>query len=112
MALRVQTVANVGTGSPAGAQAPYNCDWMQTPFGLSWSVENLGTAVTGTFSVQQTFDDVNTVAAPVWTDVVTAATGNANGLITEPIQFLRINVTTGPSGGSITFRTIQGMSSR
>lgn len=105
----VQTIA---AGAPAGAQAPYSCDWMQSPFGVSWSMEGLG-AVTGTYTIEQTMDDLNNSAiTPVWTSILADLTANAQGNIGTPCTFVRARFTTGPVGGSVRFRCIQGMSSR
>lgn len=105
----VQTVV---AAAPAGAQTPYAADWMQTPFSTQWSVEGIGGGVTGTYNVEYTLDDVNAVASPTWFASVSAATANGTGFIGQPVQFIRVNFTTGPVGGNTTFRILQGMSAR
>ena len=105
----VQTIV---AAAPAGAQTPYGCDWMQAPFNISWKVDGLGTT-TGTYSVEYTLDDVNSVTTPTWTQVVPSLqTANGIGQITFPIRFLRVNFTVGPVGGNCTFTALQGQTSR
>jgi hypothetical protein len=109
MGLPWRQVTNAGTAA-AGAQTPYAVDWMQSPMNLGWSVE-YGASATGTFKLQQTFDDLQSTS-PTWVDVTTSGTAAANGTITEPITGLRINFSAGPATAAITFVAIQGMTSR
>jgi len=105
----VQTIV---AAAPAGAQAPYAADWMQSPFDCTWSLEGLG-STTGTYSIEYTMDDVNAVASPTWTQIVPAnQTINRQGQITFPVMFLRVNFSVGPVGGNCTFVVLQGMSAR
>ena len=102
----------VPIGAPAGAQTPYACDWMQSPFAIGWDTEFQASA-TCTYNVEYTFDDVNTVASPVWWPAITnGQTAGAQATLTTPCRFLRINATTGPATNTVTFRAIQGQTSR
>lgn len=105
-------VTNNGTAA-AGAQAPYNCDWMESPFECSYSVE-IPSGGAATFTVETTLDDVNTVASAsvVWNTVTASGTVNATGSLTTPVLFARVNYSAGPTTHPVTFRVIQGMSSR
>lgn len=105
----VQTIA---AAAPAGAQTPYAADWMQSPYAAAWSVEGLGGGVSGTYTVEYTFDDVNSVASPTWFPIAGAATTNERGVLTEPALWIRVNFATGPVGGSAKFRIVQGMTAR
>ena len=105
-------VQPVAAGAPAGAQIWYMADWMQSPFNSSWSVEGLGGGVSGTYNVEATLDDPNVVSVPEVFDVVSAQTADAFGNIVAPVLAIRVNFTTGPVGGGVTFRVVQGMTSR
>lgn len=105
----VQTVA---AAAPAGGQTPYAADWMQSPFQASWSVEGLGGGVTGQYNIEATYDDINGGVTPEWFQVRSGQTVDDNGSITQPVMWIRINFTTGPVGGSVKFRVIQGMTAR
>jgi hypothetical protein len=83
---------------------------MQNPPSITWSVE-YGASATGTYTLQQTFDDLQS-AAPTWINVGTSGTAAANGTISESITGLRINYSAGPTTAAITFTAIQPMSSR
>ncbi len=104
-------VQTVGAASVAGAQSWYSADYMQSPFDATYSVEGTSSVVSATYNVEYTLDDVNVVASPKVFTVVHATTIDTTG--TLPFcRFARINATTGPSGGTITFRVLQGMSAR
>jgi hypothetical protein len=103
-------VQTVGAASVAGGQSWYSADFMQSPFDAVYSVEGTSSIVSATYNVETTLDDVNVVASP---EVFTVVSGTADATGGLPFcRFARINVTTGPVGGSITFRILQGMSSR
>lgn len=105
-------VQPVAAGAPAGAQPWYMADWLQSPFNCSWSLKGLGGGVTGTYAVEVTMDDPNIVASPKVFDVVAGQTADAFGNVAAPVLAMRVNFGTGPVGGGVVFRVVQGMTSR
>ena len=94
---------SIGTNSVAGSS------WMRMD---EWALPNVGvqTTVSGTinYTVQQTYDDPNSIDNPVapvdvvWTNVGTAGSTSAINAITPAPLYVRVLVNSFSSGGKVT----------
>jgi len=103
------------TYTTTGTKASLDLDPSIAPFNASVSVALNGAAV-ASYSLQYTFDDFSsptmTDAAATWftsSDIPLATAASANAAFITPVTRVRL-VIASLSGGSMTMRTVQGMS--
>lgn len=93
------------TANTMGGSNAVQLDHHINPFQVGF-----GAVVTGTinYTIQHTFDDVQTVVSPTWFDnyAVAAQTTSQNGNYAYPINAVRVLVNS-VSGGSVTVTFIQ-----
>lgn len=95
--------------SATGAQTAISVDWRDSPNGLAYEVSLDGAAV-ASVTIETTLDDLNSVlvsVTPIWTAIGSAITSDTRGVITGPIQFVRVNIGS-LSGGTLTFKLLEG----
>ena len=95
--MRQQIVSKTGTGS--SSVMPMNT--YTSPFNVGFGVVVSGTV---TYTIQHTFDNVQTVASPVWFShpTIAAKTDNQDGNYAFPVAAIKILVTAGTGTATIT----------
>jgi len=88
----------------SGATRAYQTDTWPTPFSVGF-----GCVVSGgvTYSVQHTFDDIQTVSSPTWFESpdVSNVSATKQGAYITPVNAIRLNVTSG--SGAVTMTLTQ-----
>ena len=98
--MRQQIATKTGTGS----SNVLPMDTYISPFNVGFGVVVTGTV---TYSIQHTFDNVQTVASPVWFShpTIAAKTDNQDGNYAFPVAAIKVLVTAGT--GTATATVIQ-----
>lgn len=98
--MRQQIATKTGTGS----SNILPMDTYISPFNVGFGVVVTGTV---TYSIQHTFDNVQTVASPVWFShpTIAAKTDNQDGNYAFPVAAIKVLVTSG--SGTATATVIQ-----
>lgn len=98
--MRQQIATKTGTGS----SNVLPMDTYISPFNVGFGVVVSGTV---TYSIQHTFDDVQTVASPTWFShpTIAAKTDNQDGNYAFPVAAIKVLVTAG--SGTATATVIQ-----
>lgn len=104
----MQPISKTYAASSTGSQTPISLDWRIVPFSASYAVVFDGAAI-GSVTVDTTLDNVNDASiTPVWS-ASTAITATTFAALTAPAQFVRVTVGS-LSGGTLTFKVLQGES--
>ena len=95
--MRQQIVSQTGTGSSPSIPT----DLYISPFNVGFGVVATGTV---TYTVQHTFDNVQTVSNPVWFShpTITGKSDNQDGNYAFPVAAVKLLVTAGSGTAAIT----------
>lgn len=95
--MRQQIATQTGTGS----SNVLPMDLYISPFNVGFGVVATGTV---TYTVQHTFDNVQTVASPVWFShpTIAAKTDNQDGNYAFPVAAIKVIVTAGTGTATMT----------
>jgi hypothetical protein len=104
----MQPISVTYPANATGSQTPVSLDWRIVPFSVAYGISFDGSA-TGSVTVDTTLDNVNDASiTPVWI-ASSAITTTSFAALTSPAQFIRVTVTS-LSGGTLTFKVLQGES--
>lgn len=116
MSATYQTFSTAATGG----QPPINVSWMIVPFSVSATLFSVSTSATLAAGIQYTCDDGGNTGANSstwrWIDTTVISTTTFQGSsqaatanISFPVTYVRANITTALSSGTVEFKVIQGI---
>lgn len=100
-----------------GAQPSLNLDHSISPFNATLGV-TFGAGASASYTIEFTIDNFDspsmTDAQATWFTATgitsTTATSNIAGVLNQPVTRVRVNFSAAVSGGTVTFKTVQGLS--
>lgn len=106
----MQPISITYPANATGPQAGISLDWRISPFAVSYDIIKDTGGGTMSVTVETTLDDINNPnITPVWTASGSALTANTRGSLTNPVQFMRLNIGS-LSGSTVTTKILQGES--
>ena len=101
--MRSVTVTTVASSSPIGL------DQSQESFNVGLAVIINSGGSGGAYTVDYTYDDIDTTASSTWTwfSIAGFTTGTRDGTLTNPARAVRLTVSSLPTGGTTPGYTMQ-----